>query len=414
MKSNILTKNIKNDKAITLIALVITIIVLLILAGVTIVTLTGDNGLITKAADAKKANEKATDLEKIQLEVAGSYGLDKKIDIGQLNTNLKRINELKYNDKDIILEGDNINMIEELPAEVTVKKCSFSIEENGKVFDLTQANLINSKIGEVVQGYSAADLQWQVFYADAEETYLISKNLAKEDWSIPLKREKQSQDEEQYTYKGSEDVRKSLYGAKWNKMWLKRCSEDILNNNESTRLNAKATAYMCDYNNWENYVIDPANYAVGGPTIELLIASWNKSQGKNVKLDYGDIGSYGIIALKPDGLSINYPLRKEICNGLYNIGLWYFIISPTTGDSEWCLGALHCATNDSAGRISVRHYYDKCRCQTYCLNSYIKNKCKWRYSYCKSLNIKIKTFLCIFLYVRASVFVFIVVNAVVR
>lgn len=34
---------IKSEKAITLIALVITIIVLLILAGVTIATLTGDN-----------------------------------------------------------------------------------------------------------------------------------------------------------------------------------------------------------------------------------------------------------------------------------------------------------------------------------------------------------------------------------
>ena len=33
--------------------LVITIIVLLILAGVTVVTLTGDNGLITKAVEAK-------------------------------------------------------------------------------------------------------------------------------------------------------------------------------------------------------------------------------------------------------------------------------------------------------------------------------------------------------------------------
>ena len=37
-------KNIQRTKGITLIALVITIIVLLILAGVSIATLTGDNG----------------------------------------------------------------------------------------------------------------------------------------------------------------------------------------------------------------------------------------------------------------------------------------------------------------------------------------------------------------------------------
>lgn len=39
----------KNQKGITLIALVITIIVLLILAGVSIAMLTGDNGLLTKS-----------------------------------------------------------------------------------------------------------------------------------------------------------------------------------------------------------------------------------------------------------------------------------------------------------------------------------------------------------------------------
>ena len=43
----------KNQKGITLIALVITIIVLLILAGVSIAMLTGENGLLTKAGNAK-------------------------------------------------------------------------------------------------------------------------------------------------------------------------------------------------------------------------------------------------------------------------------------------------------------------------------------------------------------------------
>ena len=42
----------KTNNGITLIALVITIIVLLILAGVTIATLTGDNGILTQANNA--------------------------------------------------------------------------------------------------------------------------------------------------------------------------------------------------------------------------------------------------------------------------------------------------------------------------------------------------------------------------
>ena len=50
---------LKNNKGITLIALVITIVVLLILAGVTIATLTGDNGILTRTNEAKQKTEEA-------------------------------------------------------------------------------------------------------------------------------------------------------------------------------------------------------------------------------------------------------------------------------------------------------------------------------------------------------------------
>ena len=58
-----------NQKGITLIALVITIIVLLILAGVTIATLTGENGILTRAQDAKKDTEIASVKEQAQLDI---------------------------------------------------------------------------------------------------------------------------------------------------------------------------------------------------------------------------------------------------------------------------------------------------------------------------------------------------------
>ena len=49
----------KQNKGITLVALVITIIVLLILAGVSISLVVGDNGILTKANSAKNDTEKA-------------------------------------------------------------------------------------------------------------------------------------------------------------------------------------------------------------------------------------------------------------------------------------------------------------------------------------------------------------------
>ena len=57
----------KNQKGITLIALVITIIVLLILAGVSIAMLSGENGILTQARSANAETAKAEVREKINL-----------------------------------------------------------------------------------------------------------------------------------------------------------------------------------------------------------------------------------------------------------------------------------------------------------------------------------------------------------
>lgn len=62
----------KKVEGITLIALVITIIVLLILAGVSIATLSGENGILSKAANAKIEQDHATVLETMQLEIQGN------------------------------------------------------------------------------------------------------------------------------------------------------------------------------------------------------------------------------------------------------------------------------------------------------------------------------------------------------
>lgn len=57
----------KDEKAVTLIALVITIIVLLILAAISIAMLTGENGILKKAANAKEETQIKAYQEKIEL-----------------------------------------------------------------------------------------------------------------------------------------------------------------------------------------------------------------------------------------------------------------------------------------------------------------------------------------------------------
>ena len=59
----------KNNKGITLIALVVTIIVLLILAGVSIAMLTGQNGILNRARDAGESTAVANAKEKVTLAI---------------------------------------------------------------------------------------------------------------------------------------------------------------------------------------------------------------------------------------------------------------------------------------------------------------------------------------------------------
>ena len=61
---------IKSRNGITLIALVITIIVLLILAGISISMLSGNNGILQKATDAKTGTERGDVYEQISLAIA--------------------------------------------------------------------------------------------------------------------------------------------------------------------------------------------------------------------------------------------------------------------------------------------------------------------------------------------------------
>ena len=114
---------LKNKKGITLIALVITIIVLLILAGVSIATLTGPNGLLTRANEAKEETEKAEEREKLQVEIVGSYGTDGKIDVDQLNENLKNL-------------GIENATITKLPAKVELGEETYVITGSGSIINL--------------------------------------------------------------------------------------------------------------------------------------------------------------------------------------------------------------------------------------------------------------------------------------
>ena len=121
--------NKRENKGITLIALVITIIVLLILAGISIATLLGGDGLLNKANEAKNKTSEAEAEEIVKLAIAGSY--DK---TGSMNTDEveKKLNK----------EGGFTGSI---PGTIKFKGYEFEIEEDGTITNLGEEESFNAE-----------------------------------------------------------------------------------------------------------------------------------------------------------------------------------------------------------------------------------------------------------------------------
>ena len=95
---------LKQNKGITLVALVITIIVLLILAGVSISLVVGDNGVLTQSQNAAKKTDAASANTAVQLTMT-SLSTKFMGDVWTNNVNAKIYNSLKASD--IISELSN-------------------------------------------------------------------------------------------------------------------------------------------------------------------------------------------------------------------------------------------------------------------------------------------------------------------
>ena len=123
--------NLKERKGITLIALVITIIVLLILAGVSIAMLTGQNGILTQANNAKDETEQANAKEKVESAVIATMSQSKR---GTLDAD-KLVTEITNN-----YGGTATKTGTGFPVNTTVDGKSFTVDSDGNVTSKEDSN----------------------------------------------------------------------------------------------------------------------------------------------------------------------------------------------------------------------------------------------------------------------------------
>ncbi len=146
LRNNLVSKN--KTGGITLIALVITIIVLLILAAVSIATLTGDNGILTKAQNASKKTKEET--EKEQIKVAYDAALTDKMIEGKKEVTAEELEkELQKIEPEATAKGGT----NEGEIEVTFPSGNkYTLESNGKITGPTNDESGSSGGGSTEQG----------------------------------------------------------------------------------------------------------------------------------------------------------------------------------------------------------------------------------------------------------------------
>ena len=170
----------KNQKGITLIALVITIIVLLILAGVSISMVIGNNGILNQASRADENTRYASEEEQVELAYlsAKTENLGGSVTKEDLNEALEK-NQVDATADEHETEEGTIIVTFENGNEYTVKgELVERVEktETGTTGVTLASQITPSNYGDEINYSDGSGNEWQIFYEDSSENvFLISK-----------------------------------------------------------------------------------------------------------------------------------------------------------------------------------------------------------------------------------------------
>lgn len=298
----------QRSSGITLIALVITIIVLLILAAVSAATLTGENGIITKAQEAKRETEIASIKEKIQTDILGKQAGNN----GYItNEQLKTILNNYFEEVPEVLPDDLDTLTLTTKKEYGKYEIKVSDIYNGIIIEKEKPTIVSAKdisnstdkdeyYGAIVTGYECTNSEavnnWKIFYADENNIYLIADDYIEYNYmpngkngsSLNQRNTKYQVSLETVVsdYSGSSDITDKRIKALNNDYFTKEYT--------STEYNMKAVAFLLDTSVWNVFAGETAEYAVGGPTLELLIKSYNQKHKVDYRTRANDYGGYQV------------------------------------------------------------------------------------------------------------------------
>ena len=328
--------------------------------------LSGDNGILQRATDAKKNTETASAKEQIQIEVLGSYGTDGKLNMNTLKTNLEKIGAtVTDTDGDfpltvtingqtftvdsngnvekagptIVVDANSLTITAEdgssitkgeVPANtplkinftasvengtVTVTPLTYTVDLN-EVYESSDVNAEKVKknaksfYGSKVTNYTCDGTGvniWRIFYADNENIYLIADDYisindapkGKSGTALCKNADyRLSFDNVYEDYLGSSWILENSKAKKWLNKYFNYTADNgtTYPNKTSENENIRAVAFMMDtsadvWGKWANS--DFAEYAIGGPTLEMYVESYKDSHPEsNISCDVTGTNGY--------------------------------------------------------------------------------------------------------------------------
>ena len=330
---------LKNDKGITLVALGVTIVVMTIMAAILAYSVSD----VGKVGEATNAVQETYENDKSNAEN----------EIGRVNDEWGNV----INKKGI--DNETVVSMASGPAGPVIKIGDTDISTVGNLSTL---------YGQTTDFTSVAGVTWDLFYDDADNYYLIASDYVPVS-TLPSELNKESGEATQkykawfstysnFTYSGpimdntpwsNGTGSSTITGNSLTNKYLKWVNSSQVSTTNNP--NMKAVAYMMDTSKWSDFAGGVAGAtAIGGPTIEMFVNSYNAVSSHTTKL-----GTYGTSAsdiTSENANSNGYKVKigtgswVDSCSGLDTSGTggntWvrtgtdkaegYWLVSPSSGN----------------------------------------------------------------------------------
>ena len=340
-----------HKKGISLIVLIITIIVIIILAAAVILTISKNNP-VDSAKEAKFKEDVRSFQDDLSLSVSKDY-TDKS---GQRDDkfNVTTFDDIKNNyipsftkeyEGKLVIKNDELKYVGD---KVTEKEKKW-LDDLGIKEDIETAAEKVAKdtdyYGKKITNYEANGVSdWKMFYSDGNNVYIIASDYVdldklpstKNGYSPKLRDSNYPKAAKFWSvvsdYNGSSDITDEK---------IKKLNNDYFSKEyTSTNVNMKAVAYMLDTNIWSSFKTEKAEYAIGGPTAEMLISSYNKKHNVDYRVRARSAYGYDISIDGGKTWRSDHPGMLDKNDSLYALsssetwGMW--LASPSYDEEVMC------------------------------------------------------------------------------